>query len=245
MAKGIDSTLWIVNDSGNKDILYQVNMEGEIVHTLKVKNASNEDWEDLCRDKEGNLYISDLGNNNNARKDLVIYKTSNPDIEKGDKIDAEKIEIKFPDQKKFPPKKKNLKFDSEAIFHAGDRLFIITKNRAKPFSADATVYSVPDEPGNYTATFISNITTCEDPSSCQITAADISPDEKSVVLLGYGRMWVYTNVDFSDFSFEKKEMIDLEVSTQLESITFLDNSTLLISDEQNKKGGRNLYLYKL
>lgn len=245
MAIGKDSTLWFINDSGNEDILYQVNFKGKLLKELKVKNAENRDWEDLSRDLEGNLYISDLGNNANKRKDLVIYKTSNPDNEKGEKIASEKIEISYPDQKDFPPKKKNLKFDSEAIFHAGNKIYVITKNRSKPFSGKTNIYAVPDEPGKYKATLINTLETCEEASFCQITAADISPDGKKIVFLSYGRLWVYSNIKLANFSYDHVNMIDLKLNTQLESVSFLDDKTLLISDEEDKKSGRNLYLFRL
>lgn len=245
MAIGKDSTLWMINDSGNEDVLYQVDLSGKLIKELKVKNAKNKDWEDLSRDTKGNLYISDLGNNANKRTDLVIYKTPNPDKEKGSKITAEKIELRYPDQKKFPPKKKNLKFDSEAIFHFGNQVYILNKNRSNPFSGDVTIYSVPDVPGKYIAKLLATIDTCEESDSCRITAADISEDGKTLVLLSYGKVMVYTGLVLPNFTFEEVKTIDLKSNTQLESILIINEKTLLLSDEQTGKKGRNLYSLKL
>ena len=243
MAIGKESTVWFVNDGGNEDKIYQINNKGKILKELEVKNAKNKDWEDMAQDKDGNVYIADTGNNANKRKDLIIYKIPNPDKEKGDKIEAEQIEFSFPEQKKFPPKKKKLLYDTEAIFYAKDSLYLITKNRSDPFNGNALIYRIPAKKGNYKATYLGEFIPCTDFSTCKITAADISQDGKTIALLGYGKLWLFTNFDLSNFFEGELKTIDLGVRTQLESISFLNNKTLLLSDEQLHKSGRNLYSY--
>ncbi len=245
MAIGRDSTVWMINDSGGADKIYQINFKGKYLNELEVKNAKNKDWEDMARDIDGNVYIADTGNNANKRKDLVIYKIPNPDKEKGDKIEAERIEFYFPEQRKFPPKKKNLHFDTEAIFYAKDSLYLITKNRSHPFTGKALIYRIPAIKGNHKATFLGEFIPCTEFSVCKITAADISPDGKTIALLGYGKLWLFTNFELSNFFDGELKTIDLGIRTQLESISFLNNKTLLLSDEELKKTGRNLYSYTL
>ena len=245
MAMGKDSTVWLVNDSGGADKLYQINFEGKYVKQLEVKNAKNKDWEDMARDKDGNVYIADTGNNANKRKDLVIYKLSDPDEEKGDKIKAEHIEFSFPEQNKYPPKKSKLLYDTEAIFYAKDSIYLITKNRSHPFKGEALIYRIPAKKGKYEATFLGAFIPCTEFSVCKITAADISPDGKTIALLGYGKLWLFTNFELSKFFEGELRTVDLGVSTQLESISFLNDKTLLLSDEQLKHRGRNLYSYKI
>jgi len=243
MAIGRDSTVWMINDSGGADKIYQINFKGKYLNEFEVKNAKNKDWEDMARDIDGNVYIADTGNNANKRKDLVVYKIPNPDKEKGDKIEAERIEFNFPEQKKFPPKKKNLHFDSEAIFYAKDSLYLITKNRSHPFSGKAKIYRIPAKKGKYKATYLGEFIPCTDFSTCKITAADISPDGKTIALLGYGKLWLFTNFNLSNFFEGELKTIDLGITTQLESISFLNNKTLLLSDEELHKTGRNLYSF--
>ena len=96
-----DNSAWFIEDSGNDDIITQVDYDGKILKELKVKNGKNHDWEDLTSDKAGNLYIGDFGNNDNDRKNLVIYKLPNPEVEPGDKIDAEQIEFRYPELRIF------------------------------------------------------------------------------------------------------------------------------------------------
>ncbi|CAG2534196.1 hypothetical protein MAR621_00992 [Maribacter dokdonensis] len=240
-----DSTVWVIEDGGNKDEIYQINLKGDILKSLKVKNGDNQDWEDLTTDKAGNLYIGDIGNNANKRKDLVIYKLPNPTIEPGDKIDAEKIKLHYPDQKDFPPKKEGLFYDSEAIFHHDGKIFIVTKNRSKAFTGEAHIYSVPDTKGTYEATLVGSFTPCKDWKICQITSIDISAKGDRIVALSYGKLFIFTDFTWDDFTKGNMQEIDLGARSQLESVCFLNDDTLLISDEKAHSEGGNLYTYSI
>lgn len=132
------------------------------------------------------------------------------------------------------------------MYHWDGFLYILTKNRSHPFKGDAYLYRVPDTPGKYDATFISRVQICNDSGTCQITAMDISADGKKVIALGYGKLFVFTSFEGPDFSKGKKEIIDLGARSQLESLCFKNDSTLLLSDERTISGkGCNLYEFKL
>ncbi len=240
-----NSSAWLVEDGGNKNEIYEVNFKGEIVKKLSVKKGENIDWEDLTKDNFDNVYIGDIGNNENKRKNLVIYKIPNPQVEKGNKIKSEAISFYYPEQTKFPPKKKNLYYDAEALFYQNENLYIITKNRANPFNGEALVYKIPAKKGKHAAQLIDTFNMCSDWNYCQITSADISPDGKKLVLLSYGRLFVITNFTGEKFSKGKMETIDLQTTNQLESVCFIDNNKLLLSDEKKGPTGRNLYSYTL
>jgi hypothetical protein len=49
-----------------------------ILKTVQLKNTNdckyNIDWEDITKDKDGNLYVGDFGNNDNERKVYVFTK---------------------------------------------------------------------------------------------------------------------------------------------------------------------------
>ncbi|NNE03080.1 MAG: hypothetical protein HKN52_07935 [Eudoraea sp.] len=234
--------IWVIEDNGNEDKIYEVSFEGKMLRSLKVKNAKNKDWEDLAKDDKGNLYIGDFGNNNNDRTDLVIYKIPNPQTMPGDSIIAEKIKFNYPEQKAFPPKAAKKQFDTEALFYYDTFLYIITKDRSDPFLRQALVYKVPSTKGTYDAQLIGTFNTCvENPIKCEVTGAAISPDGKKIVLLGYGVLWVITDFSIDTFANATQEFIDLGVNTQLESVCFIDNTTILLSDEERRKTGRNLY----
>ncbi|NVN17415.1 hypothetical protein GUA46_03600 [Muricauda sp. HICW] len=235
-----DGKVWVIEDSGNKDKIYRVNKAAEIKESLKIDHAKNVDWEDLTMDTEGNLYIGDFGNNKNAREDLVIYKVTKDEMEKKEP-NADKIEFSYPQQTNFPPEKDSLYFDTEGFFHLNDYLYIFTKNRTRPYTGKTLIYRVPEREGQYKAEFLGDLFLCGDQNHCSVTSADISPDGKTIALLSYGFVFLLTDFTAPDFTKSSIKIIDLQTDTQIESVCFYDDKTLLVADEENKYGGRKLY----
>lgn len=236
--------IWMLNDGGNKPELFQVNKKGKIKKVVKI-NAKNHDWEDLTSDPNGNLYIGDFGNNTNKRKNLAILKVNSSDLESGEKVEVERITFKYPNQERFPPKKKQRHFDSEAFFFYNDSLYIFTKSRVKNKFGRTNLYKVPAIRGNHTAIYIDSFESCED-LECWITAADISKDGKKVVLLNHKSAWLFT--DFKDDDFFSGKAIELSFEadlTQKEGVCFKDDTTLYITDEYAHGSGGNLYTFTL
>jgi len=240
-----DSTLWFIEDNGNPDILFEVDLKGKILRELEVKNAKNKDWEDLAKDEKGNVYIGDFGNNGNKRKSLVIYKVSHKNLSKKHKVVAKRIDFSYPEQTKFPPKGKDLYYDAEAFFYFKSNLYILTKNRTNPFDGKVLIYKVPSKKGSYKATLVGSFTTCTDVKTCQVTAADISPNEKTIAVLGYGKLWLLTDFKGDAFAKGNVQTIDLGGRTQLEALSFVNDSTLFLSDEKMGPTGQKLYRYIL
>ena len=237
-------TVWIVEDGSNPDKIREVDSTGNLIREFEVDQARNKDWEAMTRDSLDRVYIGDFGNNQNYRDDLVIYRLPDPRSEPGDKIDAEAIRFTYPDQKKFPPKKKGRFFDAEALFHQGGYLYIISKNRAVPFNGMATVYRVPDQPGEYEAEIFARIPVCDDRRACQVTDAALSPGGNRLALLGYGSLWVYE--DFANAGFDQTpRKISLGTNTQLEGICFVTETLVYLTDERSVGRGGNLYRFAL
>ena len=121
--------IWMVNDGGNKPTLFGLNDKGKIIKEIYIK-AKNHDWEDLASDEKGNIYIGDFGNNLSKRKNLsIIIVEQNELDEKNAEVD--RIEFEYPNQYKFPPKKKDKYFDAESFFYFNNSLYILTKSRVK------------------------------------------------------------------------------------------------------------------
>lgn len=239
-----DGKIWVIEDSGNKDNIYRVDRKADIKESLKIDHAKNQDWEDLAMDISGNLYIGDFGNNANKRKDLVIYKIPREEMDKKEP-NADKIEFKYPQQKDFPPRKDSLYFDTEGFFHLNGYLYLFTKNRTRPYSGKTLIYRVPDKAGEYEAEFLGSLFLCADQDHCSVTSADISPDGRTIALLSYGFVFLITDFSIPDFNKSSLKIIDLDTDTQIESVCFANDKTLLLADEENKHGGRKLYEYKL
>ena len=236
---------WVIEDSGNKNVVYGLNAKGEIAQAILVENAANVDWEDLASDESGNLYIGDFGNNDNKRKDLCIYKIDAASLKNSTAEASYKVSFYYPNQKEFPPKKSELFYDSESFFEYKGNFYIFSKNRSKGFDGTVLVYKVPNKPGNHAAEFLGQFISCDSYQKCAITAADISPDGKKIALLSSNKVWILSNYKGDDFLKGKMEMFELNDVTQKEGICFKDDKTLLIVDEKSKKTGGNLYEIKL
>lgn len=235
--------LWMLNDSGNKPILYGVNLKGKIKHTLKLK-AKNHDWEDMTTDEKGNLYVADFGNNGNKRRNLKILKVDHKQLQAKDKITVEKIRFNYPEQHKFPPKKKQRFFDAESILYKDGYLYIFTKSRVKHHFGKTALYRIPAQAGEHEAVLISTYTSCNE-LECWITSADISPDGKKVVLLSHDSVLLLTDFTGDNFFSGTVQKLPLGHLSQKEGVCFKDNNTLYITDERSRGRGRMLYEFSL
>ena len=235
--------IWMLNDGGNKSKIYGVSKKGKIVKSLTVK-AKNNDWEDLASDEKGNLYIGDFGNNESRRKNLVILKVKNKDLSNSKKVAVEKIKFYYPNQSKFPPKRKQLFFDSESFFYYNNSLYIFTKSRVKTKFGKTSLYKIPATKGNHKAEFISDFNNCDE-MDCWITSADISDDGGKVALLSPSYVLIFSNFKKDDFLSGKVTKIPLSFNSQKEGITFKDNNTLLITDEKAHGVGGSFYELKI
>ena len=217
-----DNNYWTHADGGNRPVLYKVNEAGKLLETLEIPYTSNQDWEDLAKDDEGNIYIGDFGNNGNERRNLRIFRINEKQVSQVDTI-----RFSYEDQRDFPPKKADRNFDCEAFFYFRDNLYLFSKNRG----GDETVkiYKVPAQPGTYEAKIIDDMQI-----STMITAADISPDGKLMALLGYGNIYLF-QVDGGDKFFSgNKYCIPYEKTGQAEALVFINNQDFVFSNEGGK-----------
>lgn len=230
------------NDSGNDPILYFLNLKGQKIHQVEVLEAKNNDWEDITADGKGNLYIGDIGNNNNSRKKLRIYKVPTWNILKKKEVKAEEIEISYAEQKEIPSPEKDWHFDAEAISYYKDSLYIFTKCRNKPFDGRSFQYAVSTKPGKYTLTKRSELYLGKNGFFKDAVTSSAICGEYCYILT-YNRMIVY-KIKKGNFIYHKK--VYLKPYTQKEAIATRDNKTIYIADEKQKViGGGNLYKLKL
>ncbi|MBD2721721.1 hypothetical protein [Hymenobacter armeniacus] len=206
-------------DDGNRPILYEISGTGQGVRTLDVP-ADNIDWESLSRDGQGNYYIGDCGNNESSRRDLRILKFR-PDAPA--KVGT--IAFSYPDQDEFPPKKKQRNFDCEASLWHNGQVWLFTKDRGR--SSTSTVYSVPDQPGEYTAKKVASLAI-----PGEVTDAALRPDGRRLVLLGRGELFILDGSSWADILKATPRQVALTGAGQTEGAVFKDSNTLLISTEQ-------------
>lgn len=240
---GIDNNLlWMHNDGGNKNILYAVSKKGKIKRKLHIQ-AKNIDWEDITSDENGNVYIGDFGNNANKRKNLRILKISSKDLHKKN-VDVKIIKFAYENQYKFPPKKKDMYFDAEAFFYLNNNFYIFTKSRVKSSYGQTNLYKLPAKKGKQIAKLVSSYRGCSD-FACRITAADISPNHKTVALLTLKSILLFTNFKGDDFLNGNVTEVPLNFKSQKEGLCFIDNHSLYITDEKAHGKGGKLYKFRI
>ena len=211
-------TYYSFGDNGNPAVLYQIDGTGRVTSEVSI-NAKNRDWESLSRDPQGTYFIGDCGNNVSDRRNLSILRVNPASPQQ-----VGTIAFTYPDQLEFPPKKKERNFDCEAsLWHEG-KVWLFTKDQQERTS---NVYTVPDQPGTYTA---QRITSLAIPG--QVTDAALSPDGRQLVLLGRGELFILAGNSWADILKATPQRIDLAGTGQTEGVEFKTPQTLLISTEQ-------------
>lgn len=234
---------WMHNDGGDGPNLYKVDTGGNIVRIVKLNSAVNKDWEDITRDDRQNLYIADFGNNDNNRIDLKIYKIPDPDALTADTVTPGIIWFTYSNQFGFPPSDPDKNFDAEALVWFKDSLYIFTKNRTVPFDGFTYLYRIPDVPGMHIAELRDSFKTGSGiKEQWWVTAADLSPDQKKLVLLSSDKIFLFTDFSGSAFFKGKVKTLTLNHLTQKESLVFVNNDTFYVTDEFHSiLSGQNLY----
>jgi len=234
---------WTHNDGGDGPRLYKMDTLGNLIKTVMVSNVLNIDIEDVTQDEHQNFYLADIGNNSNDRKNLRIYKIPNPDNASNDSVNAEIIQVIYPNQTEFPPNQSQFNFDAEAIIYLDSALYLFSKNRTVPFTGYTYLYKIPSVSGTYTATLLDSFRTgLGFKEQLWITAADLSPNGKRLALLSSDKIFVFTEFAGDRFFDGKVKQIDLNSFTQKEALVFLNEDEFYITDEfYDILGGQNLY----
>jgi len=231
-----------INDSGNKSEIYVLDKKGTFIKTINVVDTKNYDWEDMSQDENGNIYIGDTGNNLNKREKLKIYIIKKGFINKN-KVEPKKTTYWYEDQTDFPPKKKDLNFDSEAFFYKDSCLYILTKCRSKPFTGLSKIYKIPAEKGKYKAKLIGQFNFCNTAwQFCSVTSADYNPKTKVLSVLTYSKLYLISNFNGDKFWEGDIKVFNFPILKQREAITHITKNKWLLTDEYRKGlGGGNLY----
>ena len=184
---------WTHNDSGDAARLFAITPEGRKLAEFSVDGATHVDWEDIAIDETGYLYLGDIGNNANERRDLAIYRIREPDpARRAGSVPVDRvIRYRYRDQTAFP-EDGNSVFDAESMLWHDGWLYLYTKHRS---DTKTRLYRVSDaasgdeeplvalgeiELGGGTARLIGNV-----------TGADISADGGWIALLTYRGILIF------------------------------------------------------
>ena len=74
---------WTHNDSGDGPFIYAFDTRGSSLGTFRVTGAQARDWEDMSvgpgpQRGKSYLYIGDIGDNQKARAEIIVYRVLEP-----------------------------------------------------------------------------------------------------------------------------------------------------------------------
>lgn len=237
--------LWVLNDGDNGSFIFLIGDDGKIKQIKKIANAPNYDWEELTSDAKGNLFIADIGNNNNTRRTLQIYKVNNPMRTDSGRISASKIEFRYGAQKEYPPKNSRMIFDAEAMVFMKDTLVIFSKNRTQPYTGYVHVYKIPTKTKSQSIVAVDSLYLGGTNSlNSWVTGAAISKNGNMLALLSHDKIWLLDHFVGTAFRDARIRVLKLNHYSQKEALCFDHQDNLLIADELFEKilGGK---LYRL
>lgn len=215
---------WTHNDSGGKARLYAIrfnaNKSASIVSRLDLKGVKNRDWEDISIAANGDLYVSDTGNNRQQYEYLNFYVIS----ERSKSKTPKKYLFRYPDYEK-PVKERN--FDCEAMFHYKQKLYLLSKHRdndkTKLYRFNKLTEEEVMEPEKLYTFDIGGM----------VTGADVSKNEQQLAVLTYDSVWLFKN--FKEDDFFTGDVYFLPISArQCEAICFDNENELIITNEQRE-----------
>ncbi len=237
---------WVHNDSGDSPRLFAIDAQGTPLKPPylpveladwpghAIDNASHFDWEDIAL-ADGVLYVADVGNNGNARRDLGVYVVNEPDPLAIPRMRALKhLPVRYPDQEDHPGDVWH--FDCEAVFVADGALHFLTKHRQPRRIGEGAPGTKLYRLDTY-HTDVENVLTLvgrrEDVS--QVTGADMSPDGSRLAVATYTTLWLFDRPEEGDdwLSGEAWRLdLDTAQTKQLEALAWEDASSLRLTNEQ-------------
>lgn len=253
---------WTHNDSGDSARIFAIDANGTVLMPpflagafrigpdggtdskplwpgLRIDGATNYDWEDIATDGE-HLYIADMGNNGNARRDLAVYQVVEPNPKAVESAHIlKRIPVAYPDQKAFPDPE-NWQFDCEAVFHFRGRLHFLSKHRAPGKigvpQTGTKLYRL-DTDRTDRVNVLTKLDSLPDLEGW-VTGADVSPDGKFLAVLCHApvaSVWIFELPRSGTRLLQGPvRRLKLPGAGQVEAIAFDGDSTLLVTNEQRQ-----------
>ena len=233
-----DDVLWAIEDSGNPARLYAISRRGRVLARYKVEGAKNKDWEDLASFDLGGrhyLLVADTGDNGGKRRDFVLHVFEEPKVlRNGSLKPAWSIRARWADGPR--------DCEAVAVDAATGKVLLISKKRKRP-----ELFALPlaDPRGEWReARRIGRLAGVpeadkdlqrSDPKLAKlsplVTAADISPDGRTLAVLTYGSVLFYRREPDRDWAAavaQPPEAHDVPLIPQAEALAW-------------SKGGGGLY----
>ena len=244
-----NNVLWTHNDSGDGPFIFAVNPAGDNLGTWKVKNAENEDWEDIAEYKDASgqcfIYIGEIGDNKLKRSEQSVYRVKEPNI----KADNANSDSKHPLETepaeiarfKYPDVVQNA--ETLMVHPATGDIYVMTKRVNGP----SGVYRLhPSFGGSDVATLekMADLAVPAIPNGF-LTGGDISPDGRRVIICdytqGYELVLPETSTNFEDIWKQTPEVVELGKRKHGESICYSADGKAVFAGSE----GRNSPIIEL
>lgn len=235
---GIISTendeLFVIGDSGNEAIIYQLNNDATVIHEISLVHAQNTDWEELQLDNYGTLYAGDIGNNLGQRDDLTIYRISSftDSISANALTVTDSIRYTYSDQILPAAANSENNFDCEAFIVMEDEIHLFSKNHGS--SGYTKRYSLNNSSGIQDATLIDSTLT-----ENWITGAFYDFPKDELYLLSDQDVTVYSN--YSKDGLNAALCRQRFSTNQLEGITLNQYNEMLLTEDIEDGGYSKLF----
>lgn len=221
---GRPDRFWVHNDSGGGPVVYCIERGGGSCGEVAVAGAEAVDWEDIASDRAGSLYIGDIGDNLRRRDHIVVYRLPEPRPPGKGEAAAEiavRLVLRYPDGRGR---------DAEALLvHPTTRnLYVITKD------PPGVVYRAGAQGGR-----MQRVGRVALPGFLSlVTAADIAPDGRHVLIGTYGpafELSLGTAGPFDRIWRRPPVEISLPPAEQREAIAYNASGTALVTTSEGRR----------
>ncbi|MFD0740349.1 hypothetical protein ACFQZQ_13775 [Lysobacter koreensis] len=198
--------LWLHDDGGNPERLFAVSTGGARRATFRLAGVPKTDWEDIAAfelDGRRYLLIADTGDNGGLRRTLQLHVVEEPATLKNARLKpAWSIAFRWPDGAR--------DCEAVAVDAARGQVLLVSKKRQPP-----ELFAVPLRPtdtGLQTATLLGRLAGVPRPDAAavqrsprgarlegQVTAADLSPDGRTLAVMTYRYLLLYRRAPRQDW----------------------------------------------
>lgn len=233
---------WLLNDSGDGNVLYAINAKGKLIGQVKIKGVKNKDWEDMASfEYEGKPYllIADVGDNKAKRNKVKLYIIKEPNTKHLSKKEYYSVKPEW--SIKFHYEDGARDSESVAVDVKNKKIYLLSKRDQTP-----TLYELPlqSEPSKQKA-IAQKVTEINlDRSTLyhdiidfkhlaflgKPTAMDIAADGRSALVLTYTHAYYFSVKPFA----AGKSLF--ETKPQIFALPYLEQAEAICFDRDGKNG---------
>ncbi len=227
----LDSGWWAHNDSGDVARIFRLAEDGSTSNVVTLEGVEAMDWEDMsgAGSSVGELFIGDIGDNEGARRDVLVHHITVPDLPPTGAVtipaaDIQTITLQYPDGPR----------DAETLLvDPVTRDLVIVH---KVFGGDSEVYVAPEDDwsdGEATLELVGTVAVGDSPLDAT-TAGDVGYDGAVVALRTYAGILVFPRQEDQSVAeaLVENEPCDAPtaIETQGESLAFTPEGYMTISE---------------